>query len=218
MIDLPELLGGDPIHPATLAFYDGLGPRLRQGDRESGWMLLSLVDAFIHGAKAVWDLVTDTVVDGIERPGWYQLWDAQNCPPSWLPWLTQTVGQIFDASVATQVVRDRIDSHYGWGRDTPANVKQAVAATLDPGAPVVIDEQFGDDPYTYRVRTFTSSTPDETATAAAVAATTPAPLKSSLLVADGATWSDMVTHLGATATFADLAAAFTTWADAAAYI
>lgn len=173
-----------PAGTTTLRLYEAVGPAMREGDGDSGYPLLSLLD----GPASLLDDVAELVSDTDELPGWAGLFDPATVQPARLAWLAQLVGEQLVGDLAAR--RQQIAGRRSWARGTVGALEAAVAQTLTGSAEVDLDERTdgtgsGDQPYRFTVRTLRAQTPDPAATARALAAASPAGMRSSLLLVDG---------------------------------
>ena len=170
----------EELLPDTFAarLYAMLAP-LAQWDAEAAWSLLILVNAIGGQFQLVEDWVRDTP-DG--APGWSLLRDLDRCPPEALPWLAQFVGVRLLAGATDAQNRARIASTDGFRRGTRDAMVGAARATLTGVGTVVFRERDGAElghpaapeyAYYLGVRTYSSQTPNPTATLAALMAQKP---------------------------------------------
>ena len=157
-----------PEHILVQEVFDNLGPWARAD--ESG-ELLAFVRALVEPLAFVDDVVRDTD----EYVGWGTLMDVDVAPVWALPWLAQFVGvsYVYGESEASQ--RIRIKEASGFHRGTPAAIIGAARQHLTGTRRVELYERDG-SPWVFRVRTYTSETPDPAKVQAAVLALKPAGL------------------------------------------
>jgi hypothetical protein len=148
-IELPETLGGEPLHELTTYAYGLLGPAMTAGDREGDWLLLKFMDACVHELKPVWDMV----VSNSSRPGWWDAFDPQARPGAvlpWLPWLMQFTGDLYDTSLIgynpngaspDQPLRDQVSRLRNWRRGTLNAIEDVILERLPSGALVSFTER-----------------------------------------------------------------------------
>jgi len=178
---------GDADPPAQLApdtfaarLYEMLAP-LAGSDEDQGWALLIYVNAL----GTMFQQVEDWVRDSPDGPGWSLLLDLARCPDEALPWLGQFAGvrMLPGSSPADQ--RARITSTDGFKRGTAAAMIGAAKGTLTGSQRLVFRERDGaahgytppDDAYVLTVYSYTSETPNPTATLNALLAQKPGAIK-----------------------------------------
>jgi hypothetical protein len=184
MAALPELLGGEQLHPMTVLCYQALGPAMTAGD-EGEWLLLKFMDALVHHLKPVWDMV----LSNDERPGWWDAFNPYARPGQllpWLPWLAQFTGDTYDTSLIgidpfaespDQVNRDKVARLRNWRRGTIPAITETILERIPQGALVSIFERYQANKAHMHIRVYTSvalSTKLEGAILQAVAASIPA--------------------------------------------
>lgn len=210
-----------PTPPAELApdtfagrLYAMLEP-LAQLDIQAGWSLLILVNAI----GTAYQLVEDWVRDTPDGPGWSLLLDVNRCPPEALPWLGQFAGvRIPPALVVDADRRAWVASTDGFKRGTRAAIIGAARATLTGAQTVVFRERDGaamghpgspDYAYGLTVITYTSQTPNPTATLNAILSQKPGGI---MLVYRTATGQDYASVKANNATYAALKSKYATYA------
>jgi hypothetical protein len=202
--------------PASFAdaLYTALAPLARQ-DASYGWALLILCNAL----GTMFQTLEEYVRDSPAGPGWSALLDLDRCPPEALGWLGQFVGVrlLPDSTVDEQ--RARIASTDGFKRGTRAALVGAAAATLTGDKTVVFrerDHDPADTPayaYYLTVITYTSETPDPTATLNALLAQKPGGIVLSYRTAAGQDYTSLAaayaSYAAVTAAYPDYAAVHT---------
>lgn len=177
--------------------YEMLGP-LAQWDPQAAWSLLILVNAI--GSGLGFQLVEDLVRDTPEGPGWSALLDVERCPEIALPWLAQLVGVRLPPGLSEADQRARIRSTDGFRRGTRAAMIGAARATLTGGRTVLFRERDGaghgypaspDYAYVLTVHTYTSETPNPTATLNALLAQKPGGILMFYTAIDGQDWQQL---------------------------
>lgn len=177
-----------PEHPLVQRVYDGLGPWARAD--ESG-DLLTYVRALVEPLAIVEDVVRDTDT----HAGWGTLLDL-DAAPSWaLPWLSQFVGVSIIAGLSDTAQRNRIRAAAGFRRGTPAAIIAAAQQHLTGDKIVELYEREG-GPWSFRLRTYASETPDPAKVLAAVKAVKPAGLVLVYELQEGIEIDDLVGDLG----------------------
>lgn len=113
--------------------------------------------------------------DGVEQPGYGRFFDVDLCPVAALPWLAQFVGESLPTTASEADARRQIRTQPNRRRGTPAGIIAATRATLsNPDTDSVIFRERdasvvpADPAYGLTVVTYTSQTPDPTATEAAI--------------------------------------------------
>jgi hypothetical protein len=142
--------------------YRALGPWARED--EDVWELLQFVYALFNPIVEIDGLVRDTDT----YTGWGQTLDVDAAPEKFLPWLAQFVGvePIKGLDAASQ--RLRIKQAAGFNRGSVAAIRAAAALHLTGTRRVDLYER-DTSPWTFRVRTYLSETPDSQKVADAVA-------------------------------------------------
>lgn len=192
--------------------YDQLAP-LATEDATYGWALAHFCAAFAAQLDEVADLSRDQDDGTI---GWASLFDLDNVPAKFLPWLGLFVGVTMPGSLTAAAQRLRIRQTDGFRRGTPDAIQGAARQTLigPDGTPdtatVFLEERIGGDAYHLTVATLTSETPDSAATQAAILAQKPAGL---VLTYSTVTGGDFLTLRDTHTDFADVKATFATFAD-----
>jgi hypothetical protein len=206
-----------PAPPAELVpdafagrLYDMLEP-LAEQDPVAGWSLLILCNAI----GVPYELVEDWVRDTPDGPGWSLLMDVERCPPEALPWLAQFAGVRIPAGlVDVGEQRDWVASTDGFKRGTASALIGAARATLTGAQAVVFRERDGaaqgnpaapDYAYYLTVITYTSQTPDPTATLNALLAQKPGGIVLNYYTATGQDYQNVKTN---NATYAAVTAAY----------
>jgi hypothetical protein len=171
-----------PVPPDDLAqdafaarLYAMLAP-LAQLDEQYGWALA----IYINAIGTMYELVEDWVRDTPDGPGWSVLLDVNRCSDDVLPWLAQFAGVRLLPNLTPAEQRARILSTDGFRRGTLAALRGAVIPTLTGLQSLLVRERNHDPAdtpnyaYYLTVRTYTSETPDPTATLNALLAQKPA--------------------------------------------
>jgi len=213
----PELRADPPPGYAPESYaarlYLALAP-LAQDDESTGWNLLVYVNA--HGT--MFQLVEGLVRDTADGPGWSPLLNLQLCPPDALPWLGQMIGVRIPPGVTDPAAQRRwIAETDGWSRGTTAALMGACRATLTGKQRIVFRERdgavYGDGgspnyAYHLTVNTYTSETPDPTATLNALLAQKPGGIVLHYATVTGQDYLILQTNH---ATYADVKAAYATY-------
>lgn len=174
--------------------YAMLAP-LAQQDADTAWSLLILINAI----GSMYELVEDWVRDTPDGPGWSLLLDLDRCPDEALPWLAQFAGVRLLPGSSTDDQRARIASTDGFRRGTRAALIGAAAATLTGAQSVVFRERDStaaapDYAYFLTVKTYTSQTPNPTATQQALLAQKPAGIVLTYTTAPGQDYQTLRTN------------------------
>lgn len=138
------------------------------GDETRGWALLHLTQAIGMQNQVVRDIVFE---DDDGRPGWSSLFDIDRCPAWALDWLGQFVGvRIPPSLVDVEERRAWVRDAAGWRRGRMSTLAAAVRVTLTGARQVVTRARYNPaDPSNdaaahLQVKTYTTQTPDPTAT------------------------------------------------------
>jgi hypothetical protein len=182
-------------------------------DAENGGVGATLCSALATMVDPVSDIVRDQA-DG--TPGYAILFDVDGLVrigrPEWLPWLAQFVGDS-QAVLSTSDVPTRqaiIKTPQNFTRGRPSTIVAAAQNTLT-GAKVVLLNQFlGANSNAIGITTFTSQTPNPTATVNAIMAVMPAWIVPTISVVAG---GDYATLAGSHSTYALMEAAHTHYSD-----
>lgn len=227
------------VTATTERLYDSLkrGATSEPADAATGWMALLLLASV--GDQL--DPVAEVVSDSDAGPGWSAVLDAARCPAWALPWLGQFVGVRVPQGSPEPVARTIVQDEAGFGRGTVAAIKAAAKPWLKPGfEPIVLERD--ESPYRITVGVHSSwllgdvlgDIADDYATLAdlqadvatldalpfaaagyteAVLAAKPMALVMNVVIATTGVLLDLVPF----GTLADLATAFSTLGDIAAY-
>lgn len=194
------------VSPTALDLYDSLGA-YRQGDEDTGWQLLLACEAI---ATAFTEPIAELVAERDGRVPWEILFDPENCPVAYLPYLAQFTGSTLTSSMSEAEMRAAIVLPEGFRRGTPDALIAAVKRTLTGGQTVHLDERWGGEAYQLRVRTLASETPDPAATEAAILTQKPIGIVLTYGAITGQDWADLAADH---ATWADVVADYGTWAE-----
>lgn len=170
-----DVLPGGTVGPITLTdtgqrIYDAIAPLMTQ-DAENGY-----AGAILSGALATMLDQTAYFARGVEGEPGAVLFDAANVDPSWLPWLSQFVGDSSAVQNTTDVPTQRalIQHPTNFLRGRPSTIVAAAQNTLTGTKTVIINQRTGANPWTLTIATFTSETPNPTATKNAILSVMPA--------------------------------------------
>jgi hypothetical protein len=189
--------------------YGMLAP-IAQADPDFGWSLL----IYLNALGQMFQLLEDIERDTPDGPGWSALLDLDRCPDYALPWLAQFVGVRIPGGLTEQEQRDWIASTDGFRRGSVQAMIGACKATLSGTQTVLFRERSGGPTtapayaYYLSVFTYTSETPNPTATQAALLAQKPAGL---VLVYAAVAAGTYAAVKGSYATYAAVKAAFATY-------
>lgn len=155
-----------PVVAATAELlYEALGALTAQDGEDNDWELLRLCDALCSGTfEDIYQLVAE--ID--DRPGWQVLFDPDECPAVYLPYLAQFAGVELEPDLTEEQQRDKIKLPEGFLRGTRDALIQAIQRTLTGTKHVAFIERYTGSAYQLAVRTQTAETPDEAVTLAAI--------------------------------------------------
>lgn len=193
------------VHPTTRNLHDALGGGFTDRDEDNGWHLLMFLDTFTSQLGEVDDIVRDTD----EREGWSLLFDVDNVPAAFIPWLGQFLGAEVDTSLPEAEQRLQLKNVQGFQRGRPASIIAAAKAYLTGSKKVYLDERWT-SAYTLRVRVFAVQTPDPAKVEAYVRKQKPGALVLTFEVLPADLWSEVKAHF---ATWQDVKDTFATWND-----
>jgi hypothetical protein len=145
------------VSRTAAAIYDALGPTLRDGDDQGGWLMLLLLEAGNRAIAAIEDLVRDNG----DTPGWTVAADLDVTPAAALPWLGQWVGLRPRPELDPDTQRSRIRDRPEWRRGTPAYFLAVAREYLTGNKHVELYERDAGNPHHARVRVFAVEVPDE---------------------------------------------------------
>lgn len=177
-------------------------------DFDTDGSLQKFCEALCDPIQPVYDLVRERE----DRPGWSVLFDPDECPAAFLPYLAQYVGVVVTPEMDTAQLRAEIKQPTGWARGSVESIRIATRRTLEGEDPLVIIHSRTPEAGCTYVRTLLSQTPDPVRTAAIVRAETPAWNKLDYQAIEGVTVADVSASTN-WETVADLAAAFSTVQD-----
>ena len=158
--------------------YAALEP-LQFSEAELDYPLAKYIAALGAMFQVVEDYSRDQLIDDDFAPGWSQLLDIGRAPSAALPWLGQFIGVAVTAGLSDAQQRAQIEAVGGWNRGTPATIAAAAGLYLTGNKSVIFRERDSiacpaEPAYGLTVITFTSETPNPTATEAAIRAQKPA--------------------------------------------
>lgn len=144
-------LGGDPTFANEL--YGRIAP-LTTHDAQHG-------NAMYHICRAVGGMMAplEVVRDDDHGPGYSSLLDLDRAPAGGLGWLGMFAGVRIVQGLSDAEQRERIDATDGFKRGTPGAILTAAKKSLSrPATPILLERY--PTPYSFRVITYTSQTPD----------------------------------------------------------
>lgn len=150
----------------------------------------------------------DLVRERDDQLGWTVLFDPDECPAEYLPYLAQFVGVVITPEMSEAQIRKEIAEPTGWKRGQADSVRLAVQRNLTGADPLVIIRPRFPEPGHHYVRTLLSETPDPARTELLVRAALPAWEDLDYEAIEGVTVADVAASTN-WETVADLAAAFT---------
>jgi hypothetical protein len=190
--------------------YEAMGFH-RDEDASTGYQLQQLCEGLTGPVQPLYDLLRER--EG--QKGWTVLFDPDECPVQFLPYLAQYTGVRPVPEMDEAQLRAEIKAPTGWRRGQPETIRVAVPRTLKPVADeelMVIIRPRTLEVGEHFVRTLLSQTPDPERTHAIVREAVPAWEKLNYEAIDGVTfediaagWEDFDALAGAFATFKDLA-------------
>jgi hypothetical protein len=195
------------VHETSRKLYDALGGGFTDRDEENGWQLLMFLDTFGAQLGEIDDIVRDTA----ERGGWSLLFDVDNVPAKFLPWLGQFIGAEVDTSLPEEEQRLQLKSVQGFQRGRPASIIQAAKAFLTGSKKVILEERWT-SAYTLRVRVYRVQAPDPAKVEAFVRKQKPGSLVLTFETLPADLWSEVADPENF-ATWQNVKDAFATWND-----
>lgn len=134
--------------------YDALRPLARR-DADHGYALAHLCAAVARSVDPIADLSRDVDAD---TPGWSQLYDVDNVPGEWLPWLAQHVGVELPEGLDDAGRRTRIRETSNFKRGSVGAMRGAARQYLSGDKTVYLLERHG-SPWKTTVSTLQDETP-----------------------------------------------------------
>lgn len=211
---------------------------LADQDQQNGYPVARLCAGLATMIDQIANLVRDPDEGSSATPGWGMLFDLSNyhttaqqltskLDAKWLPWIAQFVGIVdlpppyavisndfanagevlgYDTTNQINLIEDPIS----FQRGSVAAMKRAAAETLTNSQTVLINEFAGGDPWQMTASTFTSETPDTTATLKALMSMKPAGVILTYTTVTGGTYSQLATSH---AQYSQMEAAHTTYSN-----
>src|SRR4051812_18694596 len=107
-----------PLPPATEdasnlweIIYEAMGPH-REDDPATGYQLRILIEGLCNPFQPHYDLLRER--EG--QKGWAILFDPDECPARWLPYLAQYVGFVIEPQMSEAQIREEIKQPTTWKR------------------------------------------------------------------------------------------------------
>jgi hypothetical protein len=189
--------------------YDSIAPLMTQ-DAANGNVGQILCGAFATMLDPAAYVARDNQDNGL--PGWAVIFDVDNVQAQWLPWLSQFLGDTAAVLTTSNVAAQRslITTPVNFTRGRPSTIVAAAQATLTGAKTVIMNQFVGASPWAISISTFTSQTPNPTATKNAILATMPAWLVPTISVITG---GDYATLAASHASYTLMEAAHTHYSD-----
>lgn len=198
--------------------YDAIAPLMESdqrgyADADNGFVGAILCGAFATMVDPVSDISRDQA-DG--TPGFAILFDPDAIVdaghPEWLPWLAQFVGdsQAVLSTTDVDVQKAIIKTPLNFTRGRPSTIVAAAQNTLTGARVVLLNTFVGGNSNALGITTFTSQTPNPTATKSAVMAVMPAWIVPTFAVVTG---GDYATLAASHASYTLMEAAHTHYSD-----
>lgn len=166
------------------------------------------IEALSEAYNEVDDLVRDTVVLGVDKPGWSALVDLNRTPSYALPWLAQTVGATTVDGLSDADQRTHIAARSNQVRGTRQSFIDAAKLHLTGTKTILLRERDGGDAYALRIISYNSETPDPVQTLADLMGQKPAGIILTYQHLDGQDWLAVKTNY---ATWQDVKNHYMTW-------
>ena len=171
-----------------------------------GYPLMTFMGAVGTGGDEVNDLVRETDI----RPGWGLMFDVDNVPSKWLPWLGQFSGTSIDPALNDNAARAIVAARAGFTRGRPSTITNIAKGYLTGTQYVLLEERYNGDPYTYSVIVQTDQVTDAAQLNAALTAAKPAGLNFNLYIVDVLVYSELQAISG---TYAGVLTHYPTYRD-----
>lgn len=188
--------------------YEAMGFH-RDDDPATGYQLRKLIEGLCNPYQDIYDLLRER--EG--QKGWAILFDPDECPARWLPYLAQYVGFVIEPQMSEAQIRAEIKKPTTWRRGQPEAIKLATRRTLKPikeGEELrVIIRARTPEAGCHYVRTLLSQTPDPERTGRVVRENVAAWELLDYAAIDAVSYADME---AAWDLYADEEAAFTSYA------
>lgn len=192
--------------------YSQMEPVARAYDEARGWPLLK----FLHAYYLPLQQVDDIVRDRDDFPGWGILFDPEQCPARYLPWLAMFAGVRLRVGMTEAQMRALIKDRPALARCTPQALVDQVKTALLEGSTkkVILRERYkATDPGVdhaawFEVITKTDETPDPDAVRRAILEQKEVGLLFTYIVQDGQDWQELIDTHG---TWQDVIDDYATW-------
>lgn len=136
------------VTPTTLDVWRDVDLAQPSGsDEQAGWPLAIYIDCVTQGL----DAVTSVVAPADGRIGWAWMFDPQQCPARWLPWVAQFAGVTF-TTTDEETRREELAAQVGRQRGTPAWIVANIQTRLSGQKMVALVERAGGDAYRLAIR------------------------------------------------------------------
>lgn len=182
--------------------YDALAP-LAADDARHGYALAHYCAALAKLFDQVADVSRDDEDTG--APGWTVIFDPDEAPVEWLPWMAQFIGVNLPDWLPEADKRARIKAADGFRRGTVGAMVAAARAFLTGTRTVFLFERHGGSAYRLAVSTLASETPDPARVEQALVEQKPAGI---VLTHNVVTGGDFNALRDTHSDFADVAATF----------
>jgi len=134
--------------------YEAMGFH-RDDDAATGYQLRALCECLCDPYQDIYDLLRER--EG--QKGWAILFDPDECPARWLPYLAQYVGVEPTPEMGEEQLRLEIKQPSAWRRGQPAAIKLVAQRTLTGSKRVIIRPRTP-APGNHYIRTLLAETPD----------------------------------------------------------
>lgn len=202
---------GGTVGPITLTdsgqrIYDAITPLMAQ-DAENGY-----AGAILSGALATMLDKPAYFARGVEGEPGAVIFDVDNVDASWLPWLSQFVGDSSAVQNTTDVATQRalIKAPTNFLRGRPSTFVKVGQTTLTGTKTVLVYQNSPSAPWGINIITFTSETPNPTATKNAFLSVMPAWLVPTIQVLTGGNYTTLA---GSHTSYSAMEAAHTHYSD-----
>lgn len=200
------------VGPLAAAAYEEMEPVHRLYDEARGWPLLKFLHAYFIPLQTIDDIVRERD----DLPGWGILFDPDQCPVRYLPFLAMWAGVRITEAMSEAEVRARIKTRPQIVRCTPGALVQAAKDNLTGAKKVILRERYDpdnpnvDSPGHFEVITYTDETPDPEAVRVAMLEQKDVGLIMHYRVVSGQDWQQLVNDYP---TWQDVIDAYPTWQD-----
>lgn len=147
--------------------YDAMYVLAEPYDEDQAWALAH----FSAVRASMFDTIAEIVRDRDDgRPGWAILWDPDECPVLFLPWLARMYGITLAPGLTELQQREAIKQTAGYRDGTPGELIGVTRRHLSnpETATVYLVERVGGDGYHQSIATLASETPDPAAVERAI--------------------------------------------------